>query len=148
MGCNNPGRESMDIQSSDTYRNELRIGKVKQILSTENKDWVLFKFGTFLVLEETDSVRDVKTEATKRMKELGPVEPGTPSGDFRVKKLTNPEGWLVSFYWEGMYAYVSPEEMENKIQDDIHIGIAGRNKRQFDGENPVVIYVNETKKRN
>ncbi|WP_217192959.1 hypothetical protein [Bernardetia litoralis] len=79
------------------------------------------------------------------MKEFGPVHAGGPAGDFNVISLNKTKGWVVSGHGYGMYTYVNPSELETNSPDDLTIGVFGRSKRNNDGQNPNIIYVNSSK---
>ncbi|WP_228433659.1 hypothetical protein [Chryseobacterium polytrichastri] len=120
------------------------IKNVKLAINPKYQDWVLFKNGTYIIFDNADTIKSINHEAIKQMKEFGPVFAGGPAGDFNTIHLTQTEGWIVSGHGYGMYTYVSPSELENT--DDLQVGMFGRSKRDLDGKNPEVIYINSRKK--
>ncbi|WP_241775047.1 hypothetical protein [Chryseobacterium sp. ERMR1:04] len=120
------------------------IKNVKLAINPKFQDWVLFKNGTYIIFDNADTIKSVNHEAIKQMREFGPVFAGGPAGDFNTIHLTKTEGWIVSGHGYGMYTYVSPSELENT--DDLQVGMYGRSKRDLDGKNPEVIYINSRKK--
>ena len=59
----------------------------KNEMKPNGKAWVLFKHGTVVLVADAQSVETVTEEAKKRMEQDGPVIPGTPHGDFNVRKF-------------------------------------------------------------
>ncbi|WP_185248572.1 hypothetical protein [Chryseobacterium bernardetii] len=107
-------------------------------------DWVLFKNDTYIIFDDIATVENVQEEAIRLMKEFGPVLAGGPAGDFNVIHLNVTEGWLVSGHGYGMYTYVHPSELDNESPNDLEIGLLGRSKRNLDGENPEILYINSS----
>lgn len=122
--------------------NEEIIAHIKLAINPKFQDWVLFKNGTYIIFDDITTVKDVKDEALKLMKEFGPVFAGSSAGDFNTIHLHLTEGWLVSGHGYGMYTYVHPSELDNKMPDDLEIGLYGRSKRNLDGQNPEIIHIN------
>lgn len=120
------------------------IEKVKLAINPKFQDWVLFKNGTYIIFDDITHVKNINDEAIKMMKEFGPVFGGGPAGDFNTIHLLKTEGWIVSGHGYGMYTYVSPSEISNKTPDDLEIGLFGRSKRDHDGKNPEIIYINKS----
>lgn len=121
------------------------LENVKLSISPKFKDWVLFKNGTYIIFDDINQIDNIEEEAIKLMKEFGPVYAGGSAGDFNVISLKKTEGWIVSGHGYGMYTYVNPSELETNSPNDITIGIYGRSKRNSDGENPIIIYINSSK---
>ncbi|MDR3022934.1 hypothetical protein [Chryseobacterium sp.] len=118
------------------------IEHVKLAINPKFQDWVLFENGTYIIFDDISTVKDVKEEAIKLMKEFGPVYAGGPAGDFNIIHLNLTEGWLVSGHGYGMYTYVHPSELDNDSPNDLEIGLYGRSKRDSDGQNPEIIHIN------
>lgn len=121
---------------------ESLIENVKLAINAKFQDWVLFQNGSYIIFDNTDTIKDIKEEAIKLMKEFGPVYLGTPAGDCGVTKLNKTEGWSISGHFYGMYTYVNPSELNSSKPADDEIGIVGRSKRNLDGQNPIIIHVN------
>ncbi|WP_172821011.1 hypothetical protein [Chryseobacterium sp. T16E-39] len=136
----NPNSDKMVIDQAELIEN------VKLAINPKFQDWVLFKNGTYIIFDNADTIKNINDEAISQMKEFGPVFGGGPAGDFGVTHLNKTEGWIVSGHGYGMYTYVSTSEIENKTPNDVEIGMFGRNKRNLDGKNPKIIYVNTRKK--
>jgi len=118
------------------------IENVKLAINPKFQDWVLFKNGSYIIFNNTDQIIDLREEATKLMAEYGPVHIGFPSGDFEVTTLKRADGWSISGHYFGMYTYVHPSEINTSTFDESQVGLLGRSKRDLDGQNPVIIYVN------
>lgn len=118
------------------------LNHIKLTINPKFQDWVLFKNGTYIIFDNIDIIPDLKSEAIKSMKEFGPVYAGGSAGDFGVTHLNNTEGWIVSGHGYGMYTYVNPSELKSEKPNDAEIGLFGRNKRDLDGKNPVIIHIN------
>ncbi|KPH14562.1 hypothetical protein AMQ68_03575 [Chryseobacterium sp. ERMR1:04] len=144
----NPNQISTKNESKLNTNNKMNkedlIKNVKLAINPKFQDWVLFKNGTYIIFDNADTIKSVNHEAIKQMREFGPVFAGGPAGDFNTIHLTKTEGWIVSGHGYGMYTYVSPSELENT--DDLQVGMYGRSKRDLDGKNPEVIYINSRKK--
>lgn len=125
--------------------NKELIENVKLAINPKFQDWVLFKNGTYIIFDNVDTIKNVKEEAIKMMKEFGPVYAGGPAGDFGTTHLTKTDGWVISGHGYGMYTYVNPSEIENNSPTDIEVGLFGRAKRDLDGKNPEIIYINSSK---
>ncbi|MHC0447875.1 hypothetical protein ACWA1F_20885 [Flavobacterium sp. 3-218] len=122
--------------------NQTLIENVKLAINPKFQDWVLFENGTYIVFDNTDSIKDVRNEAIKIMAEYGPVHIGSPAGDFGVTTLKKSEGWSISGHYYGMYTYVHPSEINSSTFNESEIGLFGRSKRDLDGKNPNIIHIN------
>lgn len=120
------------------------LNHVKLAINPQFQDWVLFKNGTYIIFDNADTIPSLENEAIKLMKEFGPVHVGGLAGDFGVTHLNETEGWIVSGHGYGMYTYVSPSEVSEK-PEDLEIGLFGRQKRNMDGEKPVILHINRKK---
>jgi hypothetical protein len=121
------------------------IKHVKKAINPKFKDWVLFSNGTYIIFEDS-ATGNKKEKAIELMKEYGPLEVGSPAGDFSVTTLHFTDGWVVSGHCYGMYTYVHPSEFESqeiKKPNDVDIGIFGRNKRDKDGREHNIIFVSD-----
>lgn len=126
--------------------NSEMIEHVKLAINPQFQDWVLFKNGTYIIFDHADTIKDIHAEAIEQMKEFGPVLAGGPAGDFNTITLKHTEGWIVAGHGYGMYTYVNPIEIENKVPNDLEIGLFGRSKRDLDGKQPQIIYTNRNNK--
>lgn len=123
------------------------INHVTLSINPEFQDWVLFQNGTYIIFDNADTIPNLEKEAIKEMKEFGPVQAGTPSGDFNIVNLTDTEGWIVSGHGYGMYTYVHPKELVSEEPGDLEIGLRGRGKRNMDGKKPRIIHINRKQTR-
>ncbi|WP_347218934.1 hypothetical protein [Chryseobacterium sp.] len=125
-------------------KNLSTLEHVNLAINPQFQDWVLFKNDTYIIFDDITAVENVQEEATRLMKEFGPVFAGGPAGDFNVIHLNSTEGWLVSGHGYGMYTYVHPSELDNETPNDLEIGLLGRSKRNSDGENPEIVHINRS----
>ncbi|WP_299437767.1 hypothetical protein [uncultured Aquimarina sp.] len=147
VGCNKHKKESESLKiEMKTSENEPKslLDNVRLAINPKFQDWVLFKNGTYIIFDDISKVNDIQNEAIKLMEEFGPVSAGGPAGDFNVTSLNQTKGWIVSSHGYGMYTYVHPNELNTTSPDNIAIGIYGRTKRDKDGNNPKIIYINKS----
>ncbi|PZU91661.1 MAG: hypothetical protein DI529_00400 [Chryseobacterium sp.] len=142
LNCN---KKSSNSNEELKMNNQELINHIKLAINPKYQDWVVFKHGTYIIFDEADTVKEIHKEALKQMKEFGPVYAGGPAGDFGITTLDKTDGWIVSGHGYGMYTYVSPLELDNKNPSDSEIGLFGRNKRDLDGKNPEIIFINRKK---
>jgi hypothetical protein len=117
------------------------IENVKKAINPTFTNWVLFSNGTYIIL--ADSIEtDKKNKAIEIMKEYGPVFAGSPAGDITVTTLNLAPGWSVGGHYYGMYTYVDQKEMKPN-PTDLEVGLYGRQKRDKDGKELNLIYLNE-----
>jgi hypothetical protein len=116
----------------------------RKIITGMEKSWVLFNNDTCLILMQPS--QDLSEQATEIMKEFGPVHVGSPSGDFGVIKLKGEAGWVVHGHHPDMLTYVSPQELGAEATD-LTIGMKGRNKRDMDGRDPMIIHIEDKRPR-
>jgi hypothetical protein len=140
-GCNDTSGSKGNKMTDDNL-----LSRVKLAINPKYQDWVLFKNGTYIIFDNGDTISNIEEEAIKSMKEYGPVFGGGPAGDFNVIRLNRTEGWVVSGHGYGMYTYVSPNELALETPTDVEIGLYGRNKRDLDGKNPIVVHTNRKPK--
>ena len=116
------------------------IKHVTLSINPKFQDWILFKNGTYIIFENANAIDNLEDKAIRLIQKFGPVSIGNSSEDFDVTDLNKTEGWIVSGHGYGIYTYVSPEEIKSKSINQI--GLFGRNKRDLDGRNPIVIHIN------
>jgi hypothetical protein len=147
VSCGNKNKDKepeIKLEKNEVETKSL-LDNVKLAVNPKFKDWVLFKNGTYIIFDDITQIDNIESEAIRLMKEFGPVHAGGPAGDFNVISLNQTEGWVVSGHGYGMYTYVNPSELETNSPDDLTIGVYGRSKRNSDGQNPNIIYVNSSK---
>lgn len=126
---------------NDTLSNDDLIKHVQLAINPIFKSWVLFKHGTYIIIENNEN--EIEKEALEKMKEFGPVHAGSPAGDFATITLKGTEGWVISSHGYGMYTYVHPSELKKENPEDYEIGLYGRNKRELDGADLEIICISE-----
>jgi hypothetical protein len=119
------------------------LENVRLAINPKFQEWVLFQNGTYIIFNDTDTIESIEKEAIKQMRQFGPVHIGSPAGDFGVQQLNKTEGWSVSGHGYGMYTYVNPSELPSQNPNDNEIGLVGRDKRNRDGLNPVIMHINK-----
>ncbi len=122
-----------------TMDTEILIHIWQQLLTDPRKSWVLFEHGTCVVLPAPDD--DLAEQATKILKEFGPVHAGAPAGDFAVIDLRDAEGWAVTGHHRDILTYVGPDEPGE--QSELAVGLCGRSKRDQDGAELRIIHVED-----
>ena len=120
---------------------EALIKHVTLAINPKFKDWILFKNGTYIIIEDTSDQTEIEKQGIEKMKEFGPVHVGGPAGDFGISNLNKTDGWVVSGHGYGMYTYVHPSELESKHPGEPEIGFYGRDKRNSDGLNPQILCI-------
>lgn len=116
------------------------IDTYKKIIVGHQKSWVLFENGTCIILMNPE--KDLSSQALTLLAQYGPVQAGTPAGDFSVITLTATEGWSVTCHHPDIINYVSPKELgSDKV--DYKVGLLGRSKRDMDAKNPTIIHVED-----
>ena|GEM_PF-293218 len=116
----------------------------RRIILGDGMSWVLFRNGTCFIVMEPGS--DLRQQAIDSMREWGPVEAGTPQGDFGVTALTDYPGFVVTGWHPDMLVYVSPEDAGSNA-DDLTIGLLGRARRDQDAHELQVIHVEDNRAR-
>lgn len=122
---------------------ELLIAAWKQILKDGEIPWVLFQFGTCVLLPQPQE--NIELQACDLLKQWGPVKAGTPSSNFNIFLLKKPLwGCLVECHHPDILTYVSKEETANLGLVDglrLYVGSLGRQKRVQDAQLLKVIHV-------
>lgn len=117
------------------------IGAWRRILSGEPKSWVLFRQGTSVLLKQPEA--DLRAQAIELMREWGPVDPGSPAGDFSILRLSDGPGWIVTCHHPDILTFVAPEEIPAERRENLTIGLLGRRKRDQDSSALEVIHVED-----
>ena len=112
----------------------------RNIIRGSQKSWVLFRYGTCVLLMEPQE--DMSSQAVELLREWGPVYPGSPAGDFNVVHLTNYSGWVITGHHPDVVNYVALSEVPEG-SDDATIGLLGRSKRHQDSIDLRVIHVED-----
>ncbi len=120
--------------------NEELVNVWRTIIMGDNKSWVLFENGTCVILMEPEG--DLSAQAIELMKEWGPVEEGSPAGDFSVITLEHDAGWVVTSHHNDILTYVGHEGLGDD-PSDLSIGLLGRSMRDRDAEALTVIHVED-----
>jgi hypothetical protein len=115
----------------------------RQIIIGDQKSWVLFAYGTCVVLVSPE--QDLAGQATEILREHGPVHPGSPAGDFTVISGAGAPGWVITYDHPDVLNHVAPDEVAEPSDrgDDLHVGLTGRAKRDRDGHELTVLHVED-----
>jgi hypothetical protein len=113
----------------------------RKIIVGDQKSWVLFKNGTCVILMEPE--QDLAQQAITLLQHWGPVQAGTPAGDFSVSKLGNDPGWVVTGHHHDILTYVGPDEFTSETSSDLIVGLLGRQRRHEDATELEVIHVED-----
>jgi hypothetical protein len=138
------GFEERSPQSPDAWplaTPERFIEACKSVIVGDEKSWVLFRNGTFVLLRKPET--DLANQAIDLMRQFGPVHAGSPAGDFTTTSLTDDPGWVVASHHNDILTYVSPDEVPGGKATDIEIGLYGRNKRDLDAAGLEVIHIED-----
>jgi hypothetical protein len=122
------------------------VNRWRRIIVDETKSWVLFEYGTCVILPHPEG--NLAAQARALLAEWGPVHVGTPSADFNVVDLVHEPGWIVTCHHPDILAYVSPEEFGTTDPPDITIGLLGREMRAQDASDLSVVHVEDRESTN
>ncbi|WP_461037007.1 hypothetical protein [Streptomyces mayteni] len=123
---------------------EMLVDVWRRLLAAPHKSWVLFENGTCVVLTEPAPEEDLAEQATRIIREFGPVHAGSSAGDFGVITPDHVEGWVVTGHHHDVLTYVAPDEVGGDASEVV-IGLAGRGKRDDDGAEPRVVHVEDAR---
>ena len=116
------------------------IEMCQQSINDINKHWVLFEYGTCVIVMQPQGKTEWELEAQAKalLSEFGPVHVGTPSGDFRTVVLDNDLGWVVTCHHPDILTFVGLEDGED---NQLTLGLMGRSWRDLDSKELQVIAV-------
>ena len=109
----------------------------RKVISFKLKNWVVFENGTCVIIYNPKG--NLKTEASDVLKKYGTVTAGSSSADFTLIKADS--GWIVAGDQPGILNYVSESEGDGK--EDYEIGLIGRDKKDRDSRELIVIHINK-----
>ncbi len=124
----------------------LLVERWRAIVKEPEKSWVLFGYGTCVILVEPED--DLAAQATELLKVWGPVQVATPSADFSVIEPAGAPGWIVTCHHRDILTYVSPDEFPSPGPNEIMIGLLGRFKRDRDARDLGIIHVEDKRTAN
>lgn len=120
---------------------EQLLEKVQQSIIPVYKNWVLFKYGTYVILDDVSNIPDVGKEALRLLASYRPKSVlEKPTWDYSISHLERVEGWSVYGNGYGIYTYVHPNEMIEAPAPPTII-VFSRNKRSLDEANPEILYI-------
>ncbi|EYF00128.1 hypothetical protein [Chondromyces apiculatus] len=112
----------------------------RKVLVGAHKSWALFAQGTCVIL--MDPKGDLAEQAKRILAEWGPVQAGTPSGDFEVVELEGGMGWVVTGHHPDVLNFVGADEVEAE-EGEFLIGVVGRGCRETDAVSLRVVHVED-----
>lgn len=117
------------------------LEKIQQSIIPVYKNWVLFKNGTYVILDDISNISDVAQEALRLLAAYRPKSAmEKPDWDYSISHLDRVEGWSVYGNGYGIYTYVHPSEMIEAPAPP-NIIVFSKNKRMMDETNPEIIYI-------
>jgi hypothetical protein len=119
---------------------DVRVETWRRIIVGDDKSWVLFAHGTCVVLVEPGE--DLAGQAVSILREYGPVQAGSPAGDFGTIDLDAAPGWVVTGHHRDVLTYVARDEVPEPVSD-LLVGLTGRAKRDRDGRELTVVHVED-----
>lgn len=117
----------------------------RRVIRGAGKSWVVFAHGTCVVLPGPEPAVDLAARAIEILRQHGPVQAGTPAGDFGTITLDPGPGWVVYGHHADVLTYVGPDEASGK--SDLSVGLRGRRKRDQDGHELRVVHVEDNRSR-
>jgi|SRR5579883_395205 len=112
----------------------------QETINGPDKSWVLFENGTCVILMEPEA--DLAAQATRLLREFGPVHAGSSFGDFSTITLQNNRGWVVTCHHNDILTFVAPDELEPGA-NEVVVGLFGRSKRGQDTDSLRVLHVED-----
>lgn len=141
MSMENLDNVKVTMDPSLLLSSELLVEKVQQSIIPVYKNWVLFKYGTYVILDDINNIPDVGQEALRLLEAYRPKSAlEKPDWDYSISHLEQVEGWSVYGNGYGIYTYVHPDEMI-EAPDPPNIIVFSRNKRTMDEANPQILYI-------
>ena len=134
--------KNMEIKerANNVYNQEQMIENVQLAVYSEMRNWVLFKNGTYVVVEEEITRERIKMIGVAEMKKIREAQ-NDVNTDFLVTKLPKVNGWSVNRYADGMYTYLHSSEFDEEKPTSLQIAELGRIKRAKDAEDLEVICI-------
>ncbi|MGH1336583.1 MAG: hypothetical protein ACRBFS_10680 [Aureispira sp.] len=141
MTMENLDQVQVTMNPSLFLSSEELLKKVQQSIIPVYKNWVLFKNGTYIILDDVSNIPDVAQEALRLLATYRPKSVlEKPTWDYSISHLERVEGWSVYGNGYGIYTYVHPDEMMDAPAPPTII-VFSRNKRSLDEANPQILYI-------
>jgi ribA/ribD-fused uncharacterized protein len=110
----------------------------RRIIQGPGKVWAIFEHGTCVIFTRPEV--DVCEAAVSLLREWGPVQVGSPAGDFSVIELEDEPGWVVSGHHPDALTYVAKGAFGSE-PSELEVGLLGRSFRDRDAAELNVIHV-------
>lgn len=107
------------------------VETMRAVLHGGGKSFVVFSRGTVVILVEPPPERDLAADARELLATWGPVEVGSPAGDFSIITLPDGRGWAVTCHHPDILTLVLPDEAPPEA-NELSVGLLGRTKRDED----------------
>jgi len=119
------------------------IQNVNLAIHPKFQNWILFRNGTYVIVEDTDVEEEIEKQGLAKLKEFGPFQKQGLGlqGSFKITTLHKATGWAVASKGYGMYIYVHPIEFEKVNPSDKEISLYGRRKSDLDADDPMILCV-------
>jgi hypothetical protein len=112
----------------------------RSINGRDSPCWVLYRHGTCVLVREPQA--QLAAHANDLLREWGPVQVGTPAGDFDVIRLENGMGFVVTCHHRDGRTFVGTDEVSPEAAE-VMIGLLGRSKRARDAEELSILHVED-----
>ena len=134
--------KNMEIKerANNVYNQEQMIENVQLAVYSEMRNWVLFKNGTYVVVEEEITEERIKMIGLAQMKAVREAQDDIAS-EFLVTKLPKVDGWSVNRNADGMFTYLHTSDFEEEKPREMKIAELGRIRRAKDAEDLEVICI-------
>lgn len=127
---------------------EALIKHVNLSIDPKSENWILFKNGTYIIIENALSEKEIETKGLETINEFGPIH-----NEYEIIELNKTEGWVIygSLYGSRMRNYIHPKQIntESHLKKGIPANEAtyialveyGGKKRILDAEDPQIVCI-------
>lgn len=120
------------------YRSEWSVAAIaisKSLMGGLSAPWVLFEYGTIMVVPEP--IGDLAEQATMLLRERGTFDFSAPAQDFEVVTLDEGKGWVVHGPQNDLKNVIL--RLESQFEDDMEL--CARLRRDEDAYWPVIVHI-------
>jgi hypothetical protein len=141
MTMENLDNVQVTLDVNRLLRPEQLLFNVQNSIIPIYKNWVLFKNGTYVIIDDISNVSDVAAEAMRLLDAYRPETIlNTPNANYSISHLDKAEGWSVYGNGYGIYTYVHPSEMV-EVPSPPSIIVFSKKKRALDEIQRQIIYI-------
>lgn len=112
------------------------VERIRSVVRHPSTGWVLFEHGTVVFVPEADG--DLAEQARALLREHGPVQAGSPAGDFGVSGFD--WGWGVSAHHPDLMTFLLLADLPPG-SSEVQVGLTGRQRRDQDAAGLRVVHV-------